>query len=219
MLTNKSHINWQLFLGMLLIITGGAFLADLFLPGIKIMAFGWPFIVVILGVIFLVSMVLSGRKGAGLAIPGALITGLGLLLFLQNTFNLWLTWAYAWALLISSIGIGLILMNSYLKRPGLRKAGGVLIGIGLVLFVIFGVFFEIILDISGEKKASVIFLSLGLVLLGLFIMFSRFLFVGGGRKHQDKPDQVVVISSDAVTDESNEEPGNGTHDNSRNKAP
>lgn len=216
---NKSLINWQLFLGLLLVLTGGAFLADLLLPGVRIMAYGWPLIVVLLGVIFLIGMLMAGRKGAGLAIPGVLITSLGLLLFVQNTFDLWLTWTYAWALLISAIGGGLLLMNLYLKRVGLRRAGGVLIGIGLVLFVIFGIFFEIILDINGEKNASVVFLSLGLVLLGLFIILSRFPFARGSQKQQDTPEQVIEISPDAVINVSKEEPDNGMHDNSKNTTP
>ena len=219
MSNNKSLINWQLFLGLLLVLTGGAFLADLLLPGVRIMAYGWPLIVVLLGVIFLIGMLMAGRKGAGLAIPGVLITSLGLLLFLQNTFDLWLTWTYAWALFISAIGIGLLLMNLYLKRVGLRKAGGVLIGIGLVLFVIFGIFFEIILDISGENNASVVFLSLGLVLLGLFVIFKRFLFVRGSRKQEDTQEQVMDISPDAVIEVSTEESENETHENSMKTAP
>lgn len=201
---NKSLINWQLFLGLLLVLTGGAFLADSLLPGVKIMAYGWPIIVVLLGVIFFVGLLIAGRKGAGLAIPGALITSLGLLLFLQNTFNLWLTWTYAWALLISALGCGLIIMNVTLKRPGLRKAGGVLIGVGLVLFVIFGIFFEIILDISGENNAGVIFLSIGLVLLGLFIISSRFLFFNRKKKQSKKTDSVLDISPATVTDVEND---------------
>jgi len=219
MSNNKSLISWQLFLGLLFVLTGGAFLADLLLPGVRIMAYGWPLIVILLGVIFLIGMLMAGRKGAGLAIPGVLITSLGLLLFLQNTFDLWLTWTYAWALFISAIGIGLLVMNLYLKRIGLRKAGGVLIGIGLVLFVIFGIFFEIILDISGENNASVVFLSLGLVLLGLFVILSRFLFARGSRKQEEPQEQVMDISPDAVIEVSTEESENETHENSMKTAP
>ena len=212
MLKKKANVNWQVFLGILLILTGGVFLTDLFLPGIKIMAYGWPIIVMLVGLVFFISMVLAGRRGAGLAIPGAVITGLGVLLFLQNTFNLWLTWTYAWALLISSIGIGLIVMNGYLKRSGLKQAGSALIGIGLVLFVIFGIFFEIILDISGDNNASVIFLSLGLVSLGIFIMFSRLLF----RTRRDQPHKLehdVVPSPDDLLNDLSGDPDNGPRDN------
>jgi len=169
---NKSVFNWQFYLGLVLIITGGVFLADQFLP-ISIMHFYWPLLIVILGLTFFLGMLTAGRQGAGLAIPGALITTIGLLLFLQNTFNMWVTWSYAWALLVSAAGLGMLIMNRYLKRLGLRRVAGLLIGIGLTFFVVFGVFFEVILDLSGADIASGLFLGGGLVLLGLFVIFSR----------------------------------------------
>jgi hypothetical protein len=203
----KSLINWQLFLGMLLILIGVVFLIDLLLPNYKIMGFGWPIIVILLGLIFFIGMLIAREKGVGLAIPGALITSLGFLLFLQNTFNLWLTWTYAWTLLISAFGLGLLMMNNTLKRPGLRKTGGALIGVGLVLFVILGIFFEIILNISGENKASGVFLSVGLVFLGLFILFSRFLFARSAKVHQKTSDQVIEISPQDPVTSSHNKPG------------
>jgi hypothetical protein len=173
---NRKHIfNWQMFLGVVLVVTGGLFLVDQLL-GIQIMAYFWPLLVVLFGLTFFVSMLVGGRKGAGLAIPGAVITTLGTLLFIQNAFNLWATWTYAWALLTTAAGLGMLIMNGYLKREGLRRAAGVVIGIGLISFVVFGVLFEVILNISGANIYSGIFLGAGLILLGLFVVFSRPLF-------------------------------------------
>jgi hypothetical protein len=171
----KFTFNWQLYLGLVLVVAGGLFLADQLLP-ISIMAFFWPLLIVLLGVTFFIGMLVAGRGGAGLAIPGAIVTTIGLLLFVQNTFNLWVTWSYAWALIICATGLGILIMNFYLKQTGLRRVAGLLIGIGLTLFVIFGLFFEIILNISGTDIYSGIFLGGGLILLGLFIVFSRALF-------------------------------------------
>jgi len=172
---NKSVFNWQFYLGLVMLVTGGLFLADQLLP-IRIMDFYWPLLIVFFGLTFFVGMLTAGRRGAGLAIPGAIITTIGLLLFLQNTFNLWVTWSYAWALLLSATGLGMLIMNLYLKRLTLRRVAGLLIGLGLTLFVVFGFFFEVIIDLSGANLASGIFLGGGLVLLGLFIIFSRPLF-------------------------------------------
>ncbi|MDY6867207.1 MAG: DUF2807 domain-containing protein [Chloroflexota bacterium] len=172
---NKSVFNWQFYLGLVMLVTGGLFLADQFLS-IRIMDYFWPLLIVLFGLTFFVGMITAGRRGAGLAIPGAIITTIGLLLFLQNTFNLWVTWSYAWALLVSATGLGLLIMNLYLKRPTLRRVAGLLIGTGLTLFVVFGMFFEVIIDISGADLASGVFLGGGLVLLGLFIIFSGPLF-------------------------------------------
>lgn len=171
----KSIFNWQFYFGFVLVVTGGLFLADQILET-EIMPFFWPLLVVLLGVTFFFGMFFSGKRRAGLAIPGAIFTTLGILLFIQNTFDIWITWTYAWALLISAAGLGMLIMNIYLKREGLRRAAGLIIGIGLVLFVVFGVLFEVIFNIRGTNMKTGIFLGGGLVLLGLFVIFSRPLF-------------------------------------------
>jgi hypothetical protein len=189
----RAVFNWQLFLGFVLIVTGGLFLADQILD-LNLMRFFWPLLVVLFGITFFIGMVLAGKRGSGLAIPGSIISVTGLLLFIQNTFNLWVTWAYAWALLISATGLGLVIMNIYHKRVGLRRVGGLIIGIGLTLFVLFGVLFEIILNISGTNMQTGIFLGGGLVLLGLFIILSRPLFSKREKraeKQAEMPEPVV----------------------------
>ncbi len=175
MTNKKSVFNWQVYVGVVLIVTGGIFLVDQFLP-IRILASFWPLLIVLFGVTFLFAMLTAGKRGSGLAIPGTIITTLGLLLFIQSTFKLWVTWSYAWALLISAAGLGILIMNFYLKKVVLRRVAGLLIGIGLTLFVVFGILFEIIIDLSGANLASSVFLGGGLVLLGLFVVFSRPLF-------------------------------------------
>jgi|GEM_PF-371377 hypothetical protein len=189
----QSVFNWQLFLGLVLVLTGGVFMADLFLP-FNLMRFFWPLLIILLGLTFIVGMLFAGRSGSGLAIPGTVITTLGALLFVQNTFHLWITWTYAWALLISAVGLGLLIMNIYHKHVNLRRAGGLVIGIGLTLFVVFGMFFEVILNLSGTGLYSGIFLGVGLVLLGLFVVFSRALFSRAG-KAQAGP----IPATDGVT--------------------
>ena len=175
-MTKKSRIyNWQLYMGFVLVVIGGLFLADQLLET-HLMATFWPLLVILFGLTFFVGMLVVGKKGAWLAIPGAVVTTLGILLFIQNSFNLWVTWAYAWALLISATGLGLLIMNGYLKQRRLRQIAGLIIGIGLTSFVIFGVLFEMIFNIAGTDTNSGIFLGAGLVLLGVFVVFSRALF-------------------------------------------
>lgn len=185
--------HWQVYLGIVLILTGGLFLADLFLP-MPVMKIYWPLLVVLFGLTFIVGMLSAKRRGAGLAIPGTLIVVIGLLLFVQNLFDLWITWTYAWALLIVAIGLGMGIMNAYLKRDTIRRVAGLMIGLGLTLFVGFGVLFELIFQIRGADLYSGIFLGGGLVLLGLFIVFSKALF---GRR-QTKPDTVKASRPDSV---------------------
>jgi hypothetical protein len=177
----KSIFNWQLLIGFILVVTGALYLVDQFLD-IDLMQNYWPFLVVFLGLTFFIWMILAGKRGAGYAIPGALFTMAGLIFYVHNTYDLWITWTYAWGLMISAVGIGMLMMNIYLKRDGLRKAAGWVIGIGLILFVIFGIFFEVILNLAGANINSGIFLGSGLVLLGLFVVFSRFIFADRRKK-------------------------------------
>ena len=176
----KKKINWQVYVGVVLVLSGALLLADLISP-VDLMRNFWPLLVILFGVSFFVGMVVSGKRGAGLAIPGSIITTVGVLFLVQNTFHLWVTWAYAW-------GLGLLIMNIYLKQERLRRAGGLVIGIGLTLFVIFGVLFEIILNIAGTDLHSGVFLGVGLILLGLFVVFSKSLF---SRNRKTRTEQVA----------------------------
>ena len=175
-MTKKSRmINWQLYLGFVLVLIGGLFLADQLFET-QLMATFWPVLVILFGLTIFVGMLVAGKKGAGLAIPGSVMTTLGVLFFIQNSFDLWVTWAYAWALLISATGLGLLIMNGYHKQPRLRQVAGLIIGIGLTTFVVFGVLFELIFNMAGTETNSGVFLGAGLVLLGVFVVFSRALF-------------------------------------------
>ena len=200
MVKKRKVFNWQVYVGLILILMGGLFLVDLFLP-ISLMATFWPLLIALFGFSFFIAMLAAGRRGSGLAIPGMVITTIGLLLFVQNTFGIWATWSYAWALIITAAGFGILIMNFYLKKVALRRVAGLLIGIGLTLFVIFGFLFEIVISISGANLASGIFLGGGLVLLGLFVAFSRLLFRRGkqssGAASEAAP-EVVEAPSEAV---------------------
>ena len=204
---NKTVFNWQLYLGIVLVVTGGLFLADQLLP-IRIMSYFWPLLIVLFGLTFFVALLFAGKHGAGLAIPGTVITTTGILLFVQNTFGLWVTWTYAWALLISATGLGMLFMNIYLKRIGLRRVAGLLIGIGLTLFVVFGVFFETILNIAGTGIYSGVFLGAGLVLLGLFVVFSRPLFARASKRaEQDAASGTETVDAAFENVDERPEPG------------
>ena len=67
----------------------------------------WPFFIIVPGLLFFVAMVSIGKPGAPLAVPGSIVTTVGLILFFQNVTGLWATWAYAWALIFpTAVGIG-----------------------------------------------------------------------------------------------------------------
>ena len=138
----------SLTIGILLILIGGWYLAvQLFEPledWLDNFA-EWPFLIIGLGLLFLVTAIVSGVSG--LAIPGTIISGIGGIFYYQNYYNDWESWAYAWTLIIGFVGIGVFIMH--LLEGNFRKAvseGGNTILNSAVLFLIFGSFFRAIFD-------------------------------------------------------------------------
>ena len=61
---------------------------------------GWPLFVIVPGVVLLVAGLAIPREvGLGLAIPGGIVTAVGLILAFQNATGAWASWAYMWALI------------------------------------------------------------------------------------------------------------------------
>lgn len=128
-----------LVVGVLLILIGAWFLAIEMVPGWHDRvygAYGWPLFVIGAGVVLLVIGILSGAYG--MAIPAAIVSGVGGLLYWQNLTGRWGSWAYAWALIPAFVGVGIILAGLMQGRPHALWEGGWLILIGLVVFAVFG---------------------------------------------------------------------------------
>ena len=110
----------SLYLGIFLLAWGVIFLVGQFLGG-SFWSYFWPFFVILPGAAFFVAMREGGQRVSGLAIPASIISMVGLILLVQNTFHQWHTWSYAWALIIVSVGIGLLIHSSYGNREGARR--------------------------------------------------------------------------------------------------
>jgi hypothetical protein len=163
----------SLVLGALLLAVGVLFLAWQ-IVGANTVGFTWPLIIVGIGVVFYVGMIVGGKSMGPLAIPGTIIAGIGTILLLQNAFNLWESWSYAWGLIISFIGLGMFIAGVWSDNPGLRRSGIETGRIGLILFIVFGAIFEGIFSLVGIRQANtgVLFPSL-LTLIGLWMLVSR----------------------------------------------
>jgi hypothetical protein len=160
--------------GVVLVGLGVVFLAQQGL-GIDLGRYGWPLFVILPGLAFLAAFALGPRSAAGLAVPGCVVTTVGLILAVQNTFNLWDTWAYVWALIPASVGLGLRLMGERLQQPKAVATGTRMLEGFLLAFIVFAVFFELILDLShfggGALRGT-----LGpaiLILAGIYLLMRR----------------------------------------------
>lgn len=163
---------WGIWAGAALIVMGLLFmLGQVF--RLNIMGFIWPLFILAVGALFFIGMSTGGRGAGALAVPGSVIATIGLILFIQNLFNIWSTWTYAWALIIAGAGVGLVIFGSWSQLPDLRRAGRVVISIGLVLFFVFGVFFELLASLLGHGSLGGIFWAVMLILLGVYVLLGR----------------------------------------------
>jgi hypothetical protein len=116
----------------------------------------WPLWIIVPGLAMLIgSLAIPPRGGLGLAIPGTIIAIVGGILWIQDAYGLYGTWAYAWALVaptapgLAMLIYGLARGDRELAADGLRTT---LVGIGL--FLGFALFFEGVVGISGHRIAN-----------------------------------------------------------------
>ena len=144
-----------LAIGLGLIAFGVLFLAGTILQ-IDIWGTLWPLFIIIPGLLFFVGMIVLGRPGAPLAVPGSIITMAGVLLFIQNLTGLWSTWAYAWTLVApTAVGIGVAIAGMWNDDQKAVRVGSALAGIGIAVFFFLVIFFELILNLNGLRSGPV----------------------------------------------------------------
>lgn len=140
--------------------------------------FLWPFIVIAIGAIFFVAMFAGGKQTAGFAVPGSIVGGIGLVLLFQNITGHWESMSYFWTFIIIFVGLGIYIMGWYGGDAGQKKSGVGVMKVGVILFIIFGTFFEMIFSSFSNLLFPIL-----LILLGAYLILSRSgLF---GRKKDD----------------------------------
>jgi len=142
--------------------------------------FLWPFIVIGFGALFFVAMFAAGKNGAAFAIPGSIIGGIGLVLLFQNLTQHWESMSYFWTLIILFVGLGIYIMGWYAGDDSQKQSGKRVIRVGVIMFVIFGTFFEMIFS----SFSNIVFPVL-LIVLGGYLVLSR---SGLFKKHEDPMD-------------------------------
>jgi hypothetical protein len=134
-------------LGIVFVVVGLFFLL-VRLANVDLGAYGWPLFIVIPGLTLLIVGFVS--LGTGAAIPGGILTMVGLVLAYQNSSGNWASWVYVWPLVApGGVGVGLFLQGMRDRNQGLIKQGRSLIVIAFLIFMIGFVFFESILHLTG----------------------------------------------------------------------
>lgn len=132
--------------------------------------FAWPLFVLVPGAALLAAALAGPRSNAGLAVPGAIVTTVGLVLLAQQATGRFDTWSYAWGLVLAAVGLGTFLQGAIQGRGDRQREGLRLATLGLGLFAAFGVFFEFL--VFGERLggAGGWVLPLALVLGGAWML-------------------------------------------------
>jgi hypothetical protein len=142
--------------------------------------FIWPFFVIGVGGLFFIGMFLGGKPAAPLAIPGSIIGVIGLTLLYQNFSGHWNSWAYGWTIIVMAVGLGLWISGVWADNQTQRRNGWRVMRTGLVLFILFGAFFELIFSGFGGPLLTQSLFPVLLILLGLYLVIGRL----GSRSNQ-----------------------------------
>jgi hypothetical protein len=109
---------------------------------------GWPYFVIIPGVVMLIASLLrTPPHGVGLAIAGSIVTTVGAVLFYQQATGNWESWAYAWALVgPGAAGLGMVVYGLIVGQRDLLATGARLVAVAAAVFAVGYWYFEAIFD-------------------------------------------------------------------------
>ncbi len=159
----------------------------------------WPFFVIIPGAAFLYFALTGGKNTVGLAVPGSVVTGTGLILLYQSMTGRWESWAYAWTLYPVFVGLALTYMGERLGDGGTFNAGRGLVKWGAIAFVVAAAFFELVIFNGGGILGSLA-LPILLIGLGVLMLFGRNIGVNMGMNNGKRKTDDYVFTGPRVID-------------------
>jgi len=152
---NEQHDRNTRALGLLLLGVGAWILIARFIH-IDLGSWLWPFWVIVPGgLIMALGFRDTHRSNEGLVIFGSIVAVTGIILFVQNITGQWQSWAYAWALLFpGSVGLGQYLWGKRTGNTAAVRSAEKTLRIAVMLFIAFGIFFEVVLGIGGFRLGA-----------------------------------------------------------------
>lgn len=168
-------------LGIILVVVGCLFLA-LHVADISLGSRAWPLWLIVPGIAMLLgSLAIPARGGLGLGVPGAILATVGGILWVQDTYGVYGTWAYAWALVAPAApGVAMLLYGGVRGDRDLAADGLRTLLTGLGLFLGFGLFFEGVIGISGHRIENLDQV-LPYAVIGLGVLLVVLSLLDGGR--------------------------------------
>jgi len=159
----------QLALGVVLILLGAWFIAQHQVPALETWVaqyMSWPLNVVAAGAIILLIGLLVGVPG--MAIPAAIVAGVGGILYYQESTGDYTSWSYMWTLIFGFIGVGQILAGLLGRSMREARSGMNFILASAVMFIILAAIFGK-LSMLGPYFPAVV-----LILAGLWFLVRGF---------------------------------------------
>ena len=157
----------QLALGVILLLVGGWFLLNEVNPSFENFFepyTEWPVNMLLIGAGILVIGLATGSPG--MAVPAAIVAGIGGIFYYQETSGNWDSWSYMWTLIPGFVGVGTVIQGLLGENTGANlKRGLNLMVISAVLFLVFAAFLGG-WNILGEFGPAVLLILLGLYVLG-----------------------------------------------------
>ncbi len=157
----------QLALGVILILLGAWFLADKSVPAFHSLFDKYtqfPFSLFVIGGGILIVGLVLGQPG--MAVPAAIVAGIGGIFYYQRMTNDYTSWSYMWTLIPGFVGVGAVLSGLLgdSTAHNLRRGLNMMV-ISAVLFLIFASFFGG-LQLLGNYGPAILLILLGLWVLG-----------------------------------------------------
>ncbi len=157
----------QLALGVILILVGGWFLLNQTMPSFREFFepyTQWPANMLLIGAGILIIGLVTGSPG--MAVPAAIVAGIGGIFYYQEMTESYDSWSYMWALIPGFVGVGTVLAGLLGDNTARNLKHGLnLMVISAVLFLVFASFLGG-LDILGNYGPAVLLILLGLWVLG-----------------------------------------------------
>jgi hypothetical protein len=100
-----------------------------------------------------------------LAVPGAVVTMVGLMLFVMDVTNHYEAWAYSWALLPAAAMGGLMYAKRFDTGSNIHEVGRKMIRAMVIMFIALAIFFEIIVFANFNPWLPLALIGYGIYLL------------------------------------------------------
>ncbi len=161
----------QLALGLILILAGAWFVAVNQFPQLQNIAGQYsqfPTILLPIGAALLLVGLLVGAPG--MAVPAAIVAGIGGILVYQTNTNDWASWSYLWTLIPGFVGVGSLLHGLFTWNGRRAREGMNAVAVSAILFLIFGTLLGGLKILGGSLGVAALLVIVGLWLVanGLF---------------------------------------------------